>query len=92
MSGYWATEELGLFHLRLTFVIVKRKLQSYIVAGQLSTERAKPEKSGDAKPRVLNFRTAGLPKWMQCISSNLADTVEKGAHLGNGVGVFQLLW
>jgi hypothetical protein len=26
------------------------------------SERAKPEKSGDAKPRVLTIGTAGLPK------------------------------
>ena len=31
-------------------------------SSKLSTEKAKPEKSGDAKPRVLKFRTAGLPK------------------------------
>jgi hypothetical protein len=28
----------------------------------MSLIRAKPERSGDAKPRVLKFRTAGLPK------------------------------
>jgi hypothetical protein len=57
----------------------------------MSPIRAKPERSGDAKPRVLKFRTAGLPK--RVFASFCPDLLlqDKALTFGNEVSAFFVL-
>jgi len=51
------------------------------------SERAKPEQSGDAKPRILIFRIAGLPKrWDRHLGIRLILKSTRSTHLRQKMG------